>query len=494
MAISTNTFTINSSYTKQQMITQLEDAFTWLGWHDKCDHTGIVTGCVDYGMYQDDSPSGGDPNAYAYYYSAEQTSTTGVGTGASFYLRRYYGNPHAIYVNKPGIGYTDGEYLSFVPGEASRPESGIGWGVTVYVDNSVSYGTTHNGFYTKNVHASNSYPYGVLRHKIQDNKKYGVTYRAFSAPNTTQIEHQAGPFFHPLDVDPTGSNTQHGGYSSSYHVPRLCGERWLDTGWSMNDSYGTQYNNPKSNWFAGTDGAQTVASSNNYQLDLNVFRSGIDTNFCVMSYRQPTLSSTKLRDNTFYTWIPHNFTTPVWDLDNVCLVGNTEIFPGTNESQQVQLTVKTNPYGSADYANRQKRGAEAPYDRNTDGIESVYTSNLAIGSPASYTYGYHPRLYNRDATYDTNGQTGLGKTVSVSSAADYNAVIKGVPLNAMMVPSPYNMPEDFALIDFVYDAPLVNIQQGDTITIDGTEVWVVIQGCYNQTNTTRGLLFVGRKV
>ena len=88
----------------------------------------------------------------------------------------------------------------------------------------------------------------------------------------------------------------------------------------------------------------------------------------------------------------------------------------------------------------------------------------------------------------------MGKTVSVSSAADYNAVVKGVPLNAMMVPSPYNMPEDFALIDFVYDAPLVNIQQGDTITIDGTEVWVVIQGCYNQTNTTRGLLFVGRKV
>ena len=65
------------------------------------------------------------------------------------------------------------------------------WGCTVFVDNSVSYGTTHNGFYTKNVHANNSYPYGILRHKIQDNKKYGVTYRAFQAPNTVQIEHQS---------------------------------------------------------------------------------------------------------------------------------------------------------------------------------------------------------------------------------------------------------------------------------------------------------------
>ena len=66
MAISTNTFTLNSSYTKQEMITQIESAFTWLGWHDKCDHTGIVTGLVDYGMYQDDDPN--DNNYYSYYY------------------------------------------------------------------------------------------------------------------------------------------------------------------------------------------------------------------------------------------------------------------------------------------------------------------------------------------------------------------------------------------------------------------------------------------
>ena len=84
MAISTNTFTINSSYTKQDMITQLESAFTWLGWHDKCDHTGLVTGIVDYGMYQDDDSN----NSYVYYQSGEQTSTTGIGTGASFYMQR----------------------------------------------------------------------------------------------------------------------------------------------------------------------------------------------------------------------------------------------------------------------------------------------------------------------------------------------------------------------------------------------------------------------
>ena len=375
----------------------------------------------------------------------------------------------------------------------SIKESGIGWGCTVYVD-SVSYGTTHNGFYAKNIHANNSYPYGVLRHKIQDNKKYGVTYRAFSAQSTTQIEMQSGPFFHPTDVDPDGSGIYMGGQSSARNVPRFCGERYLDTQFGMNDSYGTEYNNPKSSRFIGQDNLQTVASSNNYQLDLNVFRSGIDTNFCVMSYRQPTLSSTKLRDNTFYTWIPHNFTTPIWDLDNVCLGGITRIEPGTSENQQVQLVIETINYGSAQNAQYNLRIAEAPYDRLNDGIQSTYVSNLAIGSPDSYTYSYNPKIYNRDSTYDTNGNTGAGATVTVNAAANYNAVIKGIPLNAMMVPSPYNMPEDFGLIDFAYDAPSVNIQQGDTITIDGTEVWTVIQGCYNQTTTTRGLLFCGRKV
>ena len=58
------------------------------------------------------------------------------------------------------------------------------------------------------------------------------------------------------------------------------------------------------------------------------------------------------------------------------------------------------------------------------------------------------------------------------SKGKVNAVIKGIP--TMFVPSPYNMPDDFGLVDFVYDAP-VNIQQGDTITINETEVWVVIR-------------------
>ena len=42
-----------------------------------------------------------------------------------------------------------------------------------------------------------------------------------------------------------------------------------------------------------------------------------------------------------------------------------------------------------------------------------YTSNLAYGSPDTYTYAYNPRLYNRDAAYNDNDNTGYGSTVSM---------------------------------------------------------------------------------
>ena len=250
--------------------------------------------------------------------------------------------------------------------------------------------------------------------------------------------------------------------------------------------------NPKSSRFDGQGNDHTVASSNSYQLDLNVFRSGIDPNFVVLSYRQPTLSSTKLRDNTFLTFIPHNFTTDVWDLDDVWLGGITTIVPYTNESYRAGLDFITYPYGSSDYASRNKRCAEFPYDRFDDGIRTQYSSSI-YDAPSSYIYDDHVRIYNRDSSADVN-QNAAGATKSVNPDADYNAVIKGIPLNAMMIPSPYYIPDDFVFIDFNYGTPSANIQQGDTVTVSGSEIYTVITGSYNQTSRTRGLLFCARKV
>ena len=56
-----------------------------------------------------------------------------------------------------------------------------------------------------------------------------------------------------------------------------------------------------------------------------MFRSGIDPNFAVLSFRAPTLSATSINGNTFGTFFLHKFTTSVWDLDHVFLGGHTQI-------------------------------------------------------------------------------------------------------------------------------------------------------------------------
>ena len=116
-------------------------------------------------------------------------------------------------------------------------------------------------------------------------------------------------------------------------------------------------------WGHNNQGRETIASSRSYQLDLNVFRSGLDPKFVVWSYRQPTLSSTKLRDNTFLTYIIHNYTGDLWDLDDQFLGGVTTIVPNTNDYDS-RLDFRTYPLGMTskyNYTMQSRRSAEAGY-------------------------------------------------------------------------------------------------------------------------------------
>ena len=61
-----------------------------------------------------------------------------------------------------------------------------------------------------------------------------------------------------------------------------------------------------------------------------------------------------------------------------------------------------------------------------------------------------------------------------------------------LIPVPYYIPDDFVLIQFDYSAPSANIQQGDTVTISGSEICTVITGSYRQDGATRGILFCAR--
>ena len=119
-----------------------------------------------------------------------------------------------------------------------------------------------------------------------------------------------------------------------------------------------------------------------------------------------------------------------------------------------------------------------PQDMSTTAARIYYRSE---DQPATFRGGY------------PHNSTDSG-TSRVSPEANFNAVIKGLPINVNLIPCPYYIPDDFGLIEFYYNAASANIQQGDTFTISPSEVWTVITASYNQDTTTRGIAFCARTV
>jgi len=78
MAIAQTAITRAVGFGRSDVITQLEQGFTWLGWHGST-RTGIVTGISAY------SGGGTVGSSNDTYEDVRQSTSTGIGTGASFY-------------------------------------------------------------------------------------------------------------------------------------------------------------------------------------------------------------------------------------------------------------------------------------------------------------------------------------------------------------------------------------------------------------------------
>jgi hypothetical protein len=474
MAITTSRFSKAAGWARTDVIDQLEQAFVTLSWHGGA-ISGIVTGIVGV-------QTGGNLGISTGHTNVFQTSTSGIGTGASFNIYRNSGQISQIYVNRPGVGYTDGEVIQISAADIGGAANGaVGIALTVKIAGNASptgFGSTAR-FFAKDTTVGGTYPWGVLRHTIQSNKKYGDTYRGFQVTSSTNIRFVAGSSFHPGGVpDNTGSLGV--GVTNSFR-----GDHNLDT-YDPNNSTFTgsyqYYTNSTSGYPSQIQDTLTYASSNSYQLDLNLFKSTIDPKFVVFSYKQPTLSSTKLTDNTFDTFVFHNFSSTLWDLDNVFLGGFTKIIPG-----DTYLIFRTYFAGCSAYT---RRMAEYGYAGSSGTYVEYRVYSTAYPQNPFTDYS---RTYVRNSTSDRS-VGGYNNQNSVSPNANFNAVIKGLALNGNMIPIPYYIPDDFVLIDFDYASPSANIQQGDTITISGSEVYTVITGSYNQTTRTRGILFCARTV
>lgn len=482
MAITTTTVSIyngNPGWGRSDVIIGIQTALSWLGVLDPVTDVGIVTGI------QARTGGGTVTGQSNQYYYTKATSVSGVGTDATFMVYRYNGSINTVNVVNPGYGYTNGERLTISAEDIGGSSNGAtGIAITAFAETATSYGSS-TSYYDYDY--SGSFPWGVARYVVNPTKKYGKTYFGFQTYSNNNLVLYSGSAFFPHNGNYTENNNRHG------QPNRFSGQELLDVpaeSYSSINSLSTTDIN-SSRYYSKVADVTTVgltySSGNSYKLDLNIFRSGIDPRFAVLSFKQPTLSSTKLRDNTYLTFFIHNYETTLWDLDYLFLDGITEILPSQNENDPY-LTFRTYIGGNKYYTNQNyytsKRAAESGYlgkaNYNSAYIDTVYRSTLYSGNTTLYSE--RPRFYSR--------RTGEG----IDSSQNFNAVIKGIPLNINMIPVPYYLPDDFVLIDFRYEAPSANIQQGDTITVSGSEVYTVIQGSYNQTTTTRGVLFCARKV
>jgi hypothetical protein len=484
MAITTTTIEIADGavgWARSDVIIGIQTALTLLGVLDSQSDSGIVTGVTS-------RTGGGSLNsstAFLTYYPETSTSTTGIGTGATFRVRRNNRTIYDVFVVNPGYGYTNGEVVRVSSEDIGGSVNGatdLDLTITNYEATSYGSSTTYYDY-----DYSGNHPWGVARYVVNPNKKYGKTYFGFQTYSNTGLFFHAGSAFFPYGET---INTNDGGY---YYNNRFSGTPGLDVSFAS-DAIQNQYDKNSVTYTRYASKLSQVsynglqfASGNAYKLDLNIFRSGIDPNFAVLSFKQPTLSSGKLRDNTYLTFFIHNYESSLWDLDYVFLEGITYITPSTNENDPYLLfrtLVGGNAYYSPANAHTAHRAAENGYlgtNNNNNVFMDSYYRSMSYDGQGNF-YSERPRIYRRTSAD------------GIDSSQNFNGVIKGIPLNLQMIPSPYYLPDDFVLIDFRYEAPAANIQQGDTVTISGSEVYTVIQGSYNQSGVTRGILFCARSV
>ena len=105
--------------------------------------------------------------------------------------------------------------------------------------------------------------------------------------------------------------------------PRTCrGSKELDlwNGWSTLES--NFYNNINYPNYVVQNNAWTTFTEvpigrSSYEVNLRMWKSGLDPSFVVFSWYYPTLSSSTIQDNGGRTWWWHNYTTTLFDLDYV---------------------------------------------------------------------------------------------------------------------------------------------------------------------------------
>ena len=367
----------------------------------------------------------------------------------------------------------------------------------------VGFGTTNSWYHVD--YTNTSYPWAIWRQSFDESKKFGATYRLFGAYNSnTNITQWVGSGWQPSERSQYVYRS--GGHGRGM---RFAGASGLDNGYyghiyETNNSFESGLNG--NNILSHTTASLTHGGSTNKRLDLNIYRSGIDPDFAVFSYYKPDVSASRWDGRSANAWFFHNFSQNVWDLDECYTAGTTYIDDGGQGSTNPYIRFSTQ-IGGNNRANNDdnpsRRVGEFGYasiDSNDDFTNYLITDYYSqiVPSRVSATQNDNTAMhvYHRSTNSAMNRKNysfgSAGTTGQDTVGVDFNPVIKGIPVNAKMVPCPYYIPDDFVLIDFFYSSSNEFIDQGDTITISGSEIYTVIVASYYQSSGTTGIAFCAR--
>ena len=203
-------------------------------------------------------------------------------------------------------------------------------------------------------------------------------------------------------------------------------------------------------------------------------------------------------NNTFGSFFLHKFNHSLFDFDHMCLMSMTYIDPDYRYMNQAYFEMNTT-FGGApqNVGNWMGRSALAGWQTGSSASscdKEVRDKIFGNTYPSEITANERRHYYRNNVKSESfRGDPHFSDyTQKAPDSLNYNAVIKGLPLTSQFVPCPYYLPDDFVLIQFDNAQPGQNIQQFDTVTISGSEVYTVIDGAYNQTTRTRGILLCAR--
>ena len=335
--------------------------------------------------------------------------------------------------------------------------------------------------------------FGILKVENDPTKKYGYTYYCLtlleSASSHWRLYINSGSGWEWLNrmgtnsTDATGSTL---GRFTGYE-----GLDWGESGYNPNTNSACVFN------------VSNNATPTSYPLQIRTYRAQApqDTNFSIIQFCS-VINEVVTVNSTISFCVGDGYGSNTFDLDDVFLGGVIEYapadddfkirtwFPGYSYSGSWGTLYSVTQEPPTTYS--VVRNAFYGYMRgntSTTFCSDIYYQNI-YSNDADVT-----SVYYRNNTYDKYSGIGIG------SNADYFKPIKTIPISQKMIPCPYYLPDDFAILQVTTTPGLISFRTGDTVTISASEVYTIVVPSYTSqqtgldgisNNTTKGTLLLAR--